>query len=596
MEPEIKILIVEDSVDDVLLMEHQLRKEGVLFNTLIVEDRESYEKALSKFKPDIIVSDHSLPQFDSLAALKIFQSYKKIYNPAAVFILVTGTVSEEFAVQIMKSGADDYILKDRLTRLPSAIMNALEKNRLKVKNRKKEEEKLYLLDILQQSLHETFVFDPEDLLFEYSNEAASKNLGYTKEELKKMSPPDLLEEFNEEALRKILAGVKNSRKGRVYETYATRKDGSRYPIQIHLKLIEQGTKSKFLANVLDITESRKHAEQKELAMFIQNCFNEERSLQESLELVLKELATRCKTPAAEVWAKDFMDVDIKRYGSWSNGIPLSEEEGKAIAEKAFKSGGVEEEQRPADSVFRKVIAFPIRSGNEISAVIVGYLQDLKEERRPSQVFKEGVQDKLSGNIKRKKTEEELQKIFQFSPDILVILGKDGYVRKVNPALRNILGYTQEEILAIEYDRLIHPDDVKILQEWRSIDLKEDEVAHYESRWLAKSGEFRWIAWSVTPFLKGGLNFAVGKDITDHKHRIQAIEAQNKKLSEIAWEQSHTVRAPLTRLMACIAYLEEYDEKKEEVLESIKISAHELDKIVKGIVNKTELIKYEEKRN
>ncbi|MEO7045970.1 MAG: hybrid sensor histidine kinase/response regulator, partial [Ferruginibacter sp.] len=82
-----------------------------------------YIKALKIFGPDIILADHKLPAFDSLEALKIaMEKGKKI-----PFILVTGAVSEEYAVQVMKEGADDYILKDRIERLPNAILNVLEK-------------------------------------------------------------------------------------------------------------------------------------------------------------------------------------------------------------------------------------------------------------------------------------------------------------------------------------------------------------------------------------------------------------------------------------------------------------------------------------
>lgn len=89
----------------------------------MVYSRADYVSALDEFVPDVVLSDHLLPSFDSTEALKILTE-KKLNIP---FILVTGTVSEEFAVQILKEGADDYILKGKLTRLPSAIHRALEK-------------------------------------------------------------------------------------------------------------------------------------------------------------------------------------------------------------------------------------------------------------------------------------------------------------------------------------------------------------------------------------------------------------------------------------------------------------------------------------
>jgi len=126
MNPTIKVLHLEDNPSDAELIDYELRKGDIPFEKQLVESREDYEEMLNKFNPDIILSDHSLPSFNSIKALEILRD-KKLTIP---FILVTATVSEEFAVDIMKRGADDYILKDRLQRLPSAVMNSLEKHRL----------------------------------------------------------------------------------------------------------------------------------------------------------------------------------------------------------------------------------------------------------------------------------------------------------------------------------------------------------------------------------------------------------------------------------------------------------------------------------
>lgn len=597
MNQKLRILLVEDSPDDVALIEYLLKKEDISFVQKIVETREDYERQLLSFMPDLVISDHSLPQFNSMEALEIFLQYKSDHNYSAAFILVTGTVSEEFAVKAIQNGADDYILKDRLKRLPSAVLNAIEKNRSKEQKRKEEEEKLHLLGILQKSLHEIFVLDPKTLIFQYANEEGLKNLGYTLEEMLKMTPAETIYDFSEERFRKILANVECSQKGRIYERYAVRKDGSKYPLQIHLEVIEQGQKKLFLANCLDITETKEHEKQKELALFIQNCFNEERSLEKSLEMVLENFCSLSSIPAGEVWSRDFGE-NTRCYSSWKNPDATQPRLGLYIAEEVFSTGDVLELENLKDHFFlpddvkiisnyQGAIAYPIKTGEEITAVIILYLQKVGHGKDPLIRLKEGVQDKLASNIKRKKTEEELQKIFELSPDILAILGKDGYVRKVNPALQKMLGYTPEEMLQRSYDDLIHPDDVHVLEEWRDKTLEENEVAHYESRWLTAKGTYCHIAWSVTPFLKGELNFTVGKDITEHKKQVESIQKQNTRLAEIAWEQSHTVRAPLARLMACIAYLEENEENWEKMVSCIKESAYELDDIVKGIVGKTE---------
>ncbi len=118
---KIRILILEDSIDDVELIEYELKKGGILFESEIVETKEGFVNGLVNFKPDVILADHSLPHFNSTEALKM---YKKDGN-GVPFILVTGSVSEEFAVQSILSGASDYLIKTNLTRLPSAVTNAL---------------------------------------------------------------------------------------------------------------------------------------------------------------------------------------------------------------------------------------------------------------------------------------------------------------------------------------------------------------------------------------------------------------------------------------------------------------------------------------
>lgn len=121
MTQPLRILMLEDVLDDVGLIERTLRKQGIAFVSKRVDTEEDFTRALDTFKPEVILSDHALPQFNSLEALQIC----KRVGLDIPFILVTGTVSEEFAVSCLKQGADDYVLKSNLVRLPSAIQNAL---------------------------------------------------------------------------------------------------------------------------------------------------------------------------------------------------------------------------------------------------------------------------------------------------------------------------------------------------------------------------------------------------------------------------------------------------------------------------------------
>ena len=127
MNTTLKILLLEDSPADVDLIKRVLIKSNFIFSIKVVSTRHDFEREVFDFDPDIVLSDHSLPQFTSLEALYIARN-TKINIP---FILITGSVSEEFAVECMKAGVDDYILKSSLIRLPSSIENILSKNKVK---------------------------------------------------------------------------------------------------------------------------------------------------------------------------------------------------------------------------------------------------------------------------------------------------------------------------------------------------------------------------------------------------------------------------------------------------------------------------------
>ncbi len=147
-----KILHLEDSSSDADLIKRSLQKAGLNFQYYFADNEKSFRMGISEFKPNVILCDHSLPQFDSLKALEIY----KQTNLEIAFILVTGSVSEEYAVEMMKKGIDDYLLKNNILRLPQAIENATnkrEKERLRKLAEAKLEQSELLLNKAQQIAH-----------------------------------------------------------------------------------------------------------------------------------------------------------------------------------------------------------------------------------------------------------------------------------------------------------------------------------------------------------------------------------------------------------------------------------------------------------
>ncbi len=116
-----KILILEDNQSDADLLLRELKRSGLSFTSRVVQNRETYEDALENFSPDIILSDYSLPSFDAVTAFAIKQSK----CPHVPFIIVSGTIVDENAVELVKNGVTDYALKDKLLTLSTKVNRAL---------------------------------------------------------------------------------------------------------------------------------------------------------------------------------------------------------------------------------------------------------------------------------------------------------------------------------------------------------------------------------------------------------------------------------------------------------------------------------------
>jgi two-component system sensor histidine kinase UhpB len=189
MKETLKILLLEDDPNDAFIIESIIRQQGHLPDTTLVSSKKAFLDVIEKDAYDVIISDHHLPQFSSLEALRITKE-KGIQTP---FILVSGAVSDEYAASMLREGASDYILKDRLQRLPSAINNAIEQR--KVQSQKSAAE---LALKKSNERFELATMASFDVIMDYDlvtgsficNDALEKNFGYSPDDLD--GPADLL--------------------------------------------------------------------------------------------------------------------------------------------------------------------------------------------------------------------------------------------------------------------------------------------------------------------------------------------------------------------------------------------------------------------
>ena len=148
MEHRLHILHLEDSNNDAELVQERLKDEGVVCEITRVATRNDFVSAIEEGGFDLILADYMLPDFDGLSALNLCREK----CPEVPFLFVSGQIGEDRAIESLKNGATDYVLKDRLSRLAPAINRALAEVKEKQERKKAEAEREQLIVELQTAL------------------------------------------------------------------------------------------------------------------------------------------------------------------------------------------------------------------------------------------------------------------------------------------------------------------------------------------------------------------------------------------------------------------------------------------------------------
>lgn len=190
----IRILILEDVPLDLELMEAELKRDGISFVSHCVEEEEEYRKAITEFQPHIILADHSLPHFDGISAMYIAQEI----IPEIPFIFVSGQMGEEFAVEMLKKGATDYVLKHNLSKLGHSVKRALKESEEHL-NKKRAEERLARSEKKYRALFELspdymVVLDPEGQVLDI-NHRLEEDSGISKPDFVGKDANEIFQDF-----------------------------------------------------------------------------------------------------------------------------------------------------------------------------------------------------------------------------------------------------------------------------------------------------------------------------------------------------------------------------------------------------------------
>jgi PAS domain S-box-containing protein len=245
LQEKLKILMLEDSPSDARLIQHAMKSDGLDFEAKLVDNRDAFIGAVREFRPQLVLSDHSLPSFDSTEALSI----AKRLIPHTPFILVTGTVSEEFAVSVIKAGAADYVLKSNLSRLTVSILSAISQQKDRDRLKESEEQFQYTIDGMIEGV-QIIGFDWKYL---YINNIVALQAKQRKEELLGKT---MLEAFPHIAGTEMYEKLRACMEERTYvemENEFTYPDGSRTWFKLTMQPAPQGV----LILSRDITDQKK---------------------------------------------------------------------------------------------------------------------------------------------------------------------------------------------------------------------------------------------------------------------------------------------------------------------------------------------------
>lgn len=389
MEKELHILILEDLPSDAELAEREVRTVLDNYIVKVLDTRDEMIEALDTFKPDLIISDYLMPEFDGLSALKIRQEQ----CPYVPFVMLTGSVNEEIAVECMKAGADDYVIKEHIKRLGSAVLGAMEKKKREKEQKKAEEELIRLSTAVKQSPSVIAITDLKGNL-EYMNPKFSEVTGYSFEEAKGqhtriLRSREMPDEHYKDLWKTITAG--KEWRG---EFHNKKKNGDLFWEAASISPIFNQEKK--IINYIKVAEDI--TVRKEIEEALQNSEILQRtvlnSLHDALHLVDTELRVKLYNDKVSDWFTQLGLGEMTLGGSLQDLCPFLNEDDIEQYRQVLETGEVIFTEEENDFNGRVIITetrkIPLIAGKKVTGVIT-IVSDITERKRAEKELKSTLQ-------------------------------------------------------------------------------------------------------------------------------------------------------------------------------------------------------------
>ncbi|MCX6328058.1 MAG: PAS domain S-box protein, partial [Bacteroidia bacterium] len=517
-----RILFVEDLPSDAELAVLELRKEGLRFEHMRVDTRDEFIKALKEFKPDIVISDYMMPAYNGMQALKDAHEL----DPLVPFILCTGSMNEETAVECLKTGANDYVIKEHLTRLPFAVKEAHEQHRIRIEKRAAE----LLLKENEEKLQSIFSASPVgiglfvDKVFMEVNDTFCKMTGYSRKELigKNSEMVYAYKEEYDNAVIEIYGQIAEKGTGSV-ETRFKCKDGRILNIFLSSTPLDKDDLTKGVTfTVMDITE-RKQAEEAlvESEMKYRQLVTQSPDgifvidLSGKFISVNRAICDNLKYTEKELLSMMMWDIVPEQYHS------LHKQRLMVIMNGESTNASAEYEVVGKDGIghFVEVLSVPYYKGKEIAG-FQGIARDITERKKTEEALRES---------------EEKYRLLIDTANESIIVAQDGLLKFVNNITIELLEVSSEqELIGRPFSEFIHPDDRRmVVENYRRRIANEAAQQRYAFRVVTRNGIVKWVELNAVLFEWQGkpatLNFL--SDITERKRAEEELRESVSSLRD-----------------------------------------------------------------
>ncbi|MBN1196018.1 MAG: PAS domain S-box protein [Candidatus Aminicenantes bacterium] len=526
-DPPLRILFVEDNPNDAEMAKREILREITDFRDVLVDTEKEFRHALDDFNPHLIVSDYAMPAFNGMLALEIARS-----RPDRIpFIMLTGSINEETAVACLKSGADDYVLKERIKRLPFAIREALSihaeqlKNERALEQLRQSEEKFRL--IAENSIDCIWQLD-KDFRFTFLSPSLHKILGFKPEEWIGTCIFDHEAEKNDEVGHQIAREMLENPQTFTtvsFETEMLHKDGRMVPLEIMGKpLFRSGKLAGIQGSTRDISERR----QAEVALRE----NEKRfrELADMLPVVIFETDRRGRINYANHQAVDLFKYPLEDLVTELNIFDMIAPEERDLARDTFsrrltgESFGMINYRGITKNgkTFPMLVKMSPILADEVIAGFRGIVIDTSKDQE--------MIEKLSASQKR------FQVLFEYAPDSFFLIDTQGKIIEANRQALQMLQLQLADLVGKSLVSSFHlqgPDKKR----WQNLLARNSkglptEMEEFSVKLPERSRTVIEISTYPAQIGSEALILAIARDITHFRQLQEELENHRKSLERL----------------------------------------------------------------